>query len=92
MKRWTCLGVSLGAILVLLPAPPAHACSVCGCGDPLLTASDPAAITGKLRFQADTEYLRVDAGADSGHADRPFRAMPITCSGQGDRPGRDAAG
>jgi hypothetical protein len=31
-----------------------------------------------------------DAG--TGHADRPFRAMPITCSGQGDHPRRDAAG
>jgi DNA invertase Pin-like site-specific DNA recombinase len=25
--------------------------------------------------------------ADSGHADRPFRPMPITRSGQGDHPG-----
>lgn len=30
--------------------------------------------------------------ARTGHADRPFQAMPITCSGQGDHPGRDAAG
>jgi hypothetical protein len=43
-------------------AAPARACSVCGCGDPLLVASDPAAITGQLRLQLDTEYLRVDAG------------------------------
>jgi hypothetical protein len=35
---------------------------VCACGDPLLTASDPAAITGQLRLQLDTEYLRIDAG------------------------------
>jgi hypothetical protein len=35
---------------------------VCGCGDPLLTSSDPAAIAGRLRLQLDTEYLRVDAG------------------------------
>jgi hypothetical protein len=33
-----------------------------------------------------------ERGARTGHADRPFRAMPITCSGQGDHPGRDAAG
>ncbi len=46
----------------LAAAPPARACSVCGCGDPLLTSSDPAAITGVLRLQVDTEYLRVDAG------------------------------
>jgi hypothetical protein len=45
-------------------APPADACSICGCGDPLLAANDPAAITGLLRLQLDTEYLRVDAGTD----------------------------
>jgi hypothetical protein len=43
---------------------PARACSVCGCGDPLLTANDPAAISGRLRLQVDTEYLRMDAGTD----------------------------
>ena len=47
--------------------PAAEACSICGCGDPLLAASDPAAIAGLLRLQLDTEYLRVDAGTD----DRP---------------------
>lgn len=52
------------AIAALVTAVPARACSVCGCGDPLLLASDPAAITGKLRLQLDTEYLRVDAGTD----------------------------
>jgi hypothetical protein len=41
-----------------------RACSICGCGDPLLAASDPAAISGSLRLQFDTEYLRVDAGTD----------------------------
>src|SRR5512140_1075060 len=49
----------------LLVAAPASACSVCGCGDPLLVASDPAAITGQLRLQLDTEYLRVDAGNEA---------------------------
>ncbi len=49
----------------LLAPRPAGACSVCGCGDPLLTSSDPAAITGRLRLQLDTEYLRVDAGNDA---------------------------
>jgi hypothetical protein len=41
---------------------------VCGCGDPLLSASDPAAITGQLRLQLDTEYLRVDAANDENAA------------------------
>ena len=53
--------VVLGA---LLGPPPARACSVCGCGDPLLTATDPAAITGRLRLQLDVEYLAVNSGTD----------------------------
>jgi hypothetical protein len=37
-----------------------------------LAASDPAAITGMLRLQLDTEYLRVDAGTDgqAGYTDQ----------------------
>ena len=53
----------LAAVLLVWSAP-ADACSICGCGDPLLAASDPAAITGGLRLALDTEYLRVDAGTD----------------------------
>jgi len=52
------------AVVALLAAAPALACSVCGCGDPLLTSSDPAAISGTLRLQLDVEYLRIDAGTD----------------------------
>jgi hypothetical protein len=51
-----------GAAAALMASPPAGACSVCGCGDPLLTSSDPTAIAGRLRLQVDAEYLRVDAG------------------------------
>jgi len=50
--------------LLVAAASPAWACSVCGCGDPLLASSDPAAINGGLRLQLDTEYLRIDAGTD----------------------------
>lgn len=50
------------ATATLTVASPAAACSVCGCGDPLLTSSDPAAVTGHLRLQLDTEYLRLNAG------------------------------
>jgi hypothetical protein len=71
MKRSKLLRFTF-ALLVLPPTSPALACSICGCGDPLLAASDPAAITGKLRLQADTEYLRVDAGTDGrpGYTDK----------------------
>ncbi len=51
-------------VMSVVTAPPASACSVCGCGDPLLAANDPAAITGRFRLQVDSEYLRVDAGTD----------------------------
>jgi hypothetical protein len=57
---------ALGFAVALCTAlPEARACSICGCGDPLLVASDPAAITGLLRLQLDAEYLRVDAGTDN---------------------------
>ncbi len=64
--RWTraLFVVAALALAALFPGAPARACSVCGCGDPLLIASDPAAITGALRLQLDTEYLRVDAGTE----------------------------
>jgi len=55
----------LVAVVALMIGRPARACSVCGCGDPLLTSSDPAAITGQFRLQLDTEYLRVDAGSEA---------------------------
>ena len=58
---WRLLLVAFTTTALMLSRP-ARACSVCGCGDPLLTSSDPSAITGRLRFQLDTEYLRVDAG------------------------------
>jgi len=62
------LGWLIGALVAgasfFASMPKAKACSICGCGDPLLAASDPAAITGLLRLQLDSEYLRVDAGTD----------------------------
>jgi hypothetical protein len=86
-----CLVVA--AFIGLAGAFPASACSVCGCGDPLLASSDPAAINGGLRLQLDTDYLRVDAGTDGlpGHTDqltqwsyrlnavyRPVEALSLT--------------
>jgi hypothetical protein len=68
--RLVALSIPFAAFLLF--AAPAQACSVCGCGDPLLTATDPAAITGRLRLQLDTEYLRIDAGTDGqpGYTDK----------------------
>jgi hypothetical protein len=64
MKLSRTLFLGAAAAAALASASPARACSVCGCGDPLLAASDPAAITGKLRLQLDTDYVRMDAGTD----------------------------
>ena len=61
--RGLCSAVLLASAFCAF-TPKADACSICGCGDPLLAASDPAAINGQLRLQLDTEYLRIDAGTD----------------------------
>lgn len=58
------LGMLLVAAVIFGFTPKAAACSVCACGDPLLAASDPAAITGQLRLQIDTEYYRMSAGTE----------------------------
>jgi hypothetical protein len=55
---------ALLAATLLAAAPDARACSVCACGDPLLAASDPAAIGGQLRLSLDVEALRVEAGTE----------------------------
>jgi hypothetical protein len=62
----------LSCMGALLAGAPAWACSVCGCGDPLLSASDPAAVNGRMRLELDTEYLTVKAGndADSARTDK----------------------
>jgi hypothetical protein len=56
------LSLAALAAAFLASSPAAYACSVCGCGDPLLDASDPAASMSKLRLQLDSEYIDVKAG------------------------------
>jgi hypothetical protein len=65
-------GVLAAALVLFTSTPGANACSLCGCGDPLLATNDPAAITGLFLLQLDTEYLRVDAGTDGspGYTDK----------------------
>jgi hypothetical protein len=72
MRRASLIASAMGLVATMAATPRALACSICGCGDPLLAASDPAAITGTLRLQLDTEYLRIDAGTDGqpGHTDQ----------------------
>jgi hypothetical protein len=73
------MAIALGGAI----ARPAAACSICGCGDPLLGVNDPGAITGKLSLELDSEYLRIDAGTDGrpGYTDEltqwSFRANAV---------------
>lgn len=56
-----------GLLLALLPLRTLHACSVCGCGDPLLAAGSAPPMAGQLRLSLDGEYLYATAaGADDG--------------------------
>jgi hypothetical protein len=57
--------LALLAAALAAAVPDARACSVCGCGDPFLAASDPAAISGQLRLQLDTEYLTMSAANEA---------------------------
>jgi hypothetical protein len=59
------LATALVGLATLAVPASSLACSVCGCGDPLLTSSDPAAITGQLRLQLDLEYLRMNAANET---------------------------
>ena len=70
--RYWLIEASAVALSVLLWPASSYACSVCGCGDPLIVASDPAAIEGMLRVQFDTEHLGMTAGSDerTGYLDR----------------------
>lgn len=42
----------------------ALACSVCGCGDPLVVAGDAMPVSGNVRFALEAEYLSATAASD----------------------------
>jgi hypothetical protein len=52
------------SLLVLLPGARALACSVCGCGDPLVDASDSVPYAAPLRLALDFEVLSASAASD----------------------------
>ena len=58
------------AVAALVSSAPASACSVCGCGDPLLAASDPGALSGRMRLGLETEYLNVKSGSPADKLDQ----------------------
>ena len=68
------LAAGLFAAAALLSAQAAHACSVCGCGDPLVLAGDSMPVAGTFRFALDYEYLTATARSD----DQPDRIESLT--------------
>lgn len=52
------------ALSGLAAARPARACSVCGCGDPLVAAAEGYGRGGDLRVAAEGEYLSQRAGTE----------------------------
>jgi len=58
--------VALGLLASALAAAPlpARACSVCGCGDPLVPVGEVAGQRGQLGFSADWQYLTQKAGSE----------------------------
>jgi len=68
------LVAGLFAAAALLSAQAAHACSVCGCGDPLVLAGDSMPVAGTFRFALDYEYLTATARSD----DQPDRIESLT--------------
>lgn len=65
------LVVVLGAVFfVSLEGVPARACSVCGCGDPLVPAGDALARGHPVRAAVETEYLTAEARSDGDPSER----------------------
>jgi len=68
------LAACLLAGLALTAPAAAYACSVCGCGDPLVLAADSLPVASTLRFSLDFEYLTATARSD----DAPERTESLT--------------
>ena len=63
----------VAAVTLTAPAP-ARACSVCGCGDPLVAAGDSVPYAGAWRFGLDVDVLSATARSD----DEPDRTESLT--------------
>lgn len=56
--------LSLGFALAWAPSHFLYACSVCGCGDPLMAAGTAPPMAGIMRLALDAEYLYATAEGD----------------------------
>ncbi|HEY3586986.1 MAG TPA: hypothetical protein VGK85_07535 [Myxococcaceae bacterium] len=68
------LAASVLVATVVLAPTVARACSVCGCGDPLVLAGDSMPVANTLRFALEYEYLTATARSD----DEPDRTESLT--------------
>ncbi len=68
------LAAALLASLTLLAGTAARACSVCGCGDPLVLAGDSMPVASTVRFALDYEWLTATARSD----DQPDRTESLS--------------
>jgi hypothetical protein len=53
------------ALAALLAPPPARACSVCACGDPLAAIAETPGNRGSLRLALEAEMLEVTSGSEA---------------------------
>lgn len=60
----TRLAPALAALALLAASAPAWACSVCGCGDPLVAVGEVASNAGQVGLELDGQYLSQKAGGD----------------------------
>jgi hypothetical protein len=60
--RW--LAPLAATLALLLAAPPALACSVCGCGDPLVGVGQVAGPAGQFGVELDWQWLTQKAGGE----------------------------
>jgi hypothetical protein len=60
--RW--LAPLAASLALLLAAPPALACSVCGCGDPLVGVGQVAGPAGQFGVELDWQWLTQKAGGE----------------------------
>lgn len=64
MNFATRIAAFLSAISLALAASPALACSVCGCGDPLVGVGQVAGPAGQFGLELDGQYLHQKAGGE----------------------------
>jgi hypothetical protein len=62
-RRGACAAAA-ALLLALLGPAPAAACSVCACGDPLVSAAEGPGRGGDLRLALEAEYLTQHAGSE----------------------------